>query len=182
MLPTFEEIYRLTDTISGEAAFSRAECQAYYDLLIGLPQGAAVLEIGLHLGRSSSIVMQLQRAMDFRYHGVDPFEVDTASAWMRLLIQTGARATVHVSRSEEAELLNMFDMILIDGDHSAIGVTIDIDRAMSRLAPGGYVLFHDYTQADPHVVDVYPTVKKQMTLHSGMKEVAVVDRLGIWKD
>lgn len=182
MVPSFDDVYRLTDTVSSPAAFSRAECQAYYDLLTGLPDDSAVLEIGLHLGRSSSIIMQLQRAKGLDYHGIDPFEVDTAPAWMRLLLQTGARATVYVSRSESVALYAMFDLVLVDGDHSAEGVATDIRLAMGHLVPGGYVLFHDYTQADPHVRDVYPTVQKEMAFYSTIKEQGIVDRLGIWRD
>lgn len=182
-LPSFEEIYRLTDTISGAAAFSREECQAYYDILAALPHGGHVLEIGLHLGRSSSIVMQLQRALTLEYCGIDPFEADTGPAWMRLLLQTGAQATVHVKPSQQVWLFGLlFDVILVDGDHTAKGVRADIDQAVNHLAPRGHILFHDYTQADPHVRDVYPTVQQEMAGHPNMREEAVVHRLGIWKD
>ncbi len=47
-----------------------------------------------------------------------------------------------------------FDMILIDGDHSEDGIRGDIESWMPHLKPGGYVVFHDYTQP------MWPAVKK----------------------
>lgn len=58
-----------------------------------------------------------------------------------------------------------FDMILIDGDHNEPGIRGDIEAWMPHLKPGGYVVFHDYTQpmwpAVKQVVDelIAPTYK-----------------------
>src|SRR3989304_4190401 len=99
---TFDQVMELTRTVSSHTAFEDAECRAYYELLMGLPHGATVVEIGLQFGRSSSIVMQESLEKHFDYHGVDPF-VDPPNArdeWMALAQRLGVPVKIYLMESE----------------------------------------------------------------------------------
>jgi hypothetical protein len=50
------------------------------------------------------------------------------------------------------------DVIFIDGDHSARGVTHDTELALAAIKPGGTIIWHDYH--DMPVVQVKPVIDK----------------------
>lgn len=62
-----------------------------------------------------------------------------------------ARVVLHNAPSDQA-LLQFpdahFDWIYIDGDHSYAGVSKDAYAAASKVKPGGYLVFNDFTHAD----------------------------------
>jgi predicted O-methyltransferase YrrM len=43
------------------------------------------------------------------------------------------------------ELAEAFDLVLVDGDHSAEGGLADLDNVWPLVRPGGCVAFHDIT-------------------------------------
>src|SRR5882724_6510928 len=87
MIPTFSEVMALTSTVSCMEVFQPAECQAMYDTLLQLPDGATVVEVGCDYGRSSSLIFQLARAKNFLTIHVDPWidHPDRASEWMKVM-------------------------------------------------------------------------------------------------
>lgn len=48
-----------------------------------------------------------------------------------------------------------FDMIYVDGDHSLEGCTRDLDLALRKVKPGGWICGHDYDQNDLKAKNVY---------------------------
>src|SRR5229473_2499733 len=90
MIPTFDEVMRLTSAISSYEVFQPTECEAMYDTLLQLPDGATVVEVGCDFGRSSSLIFQLARAKNFLTIHVDPWldYPDRASEWMRVMCES----------------------------------------------------------------------------------------------
>jgi len=186
-MKSFEEVMQVTRHISGPAAFENAECRAYYDLLTKLPYGATVLEIGLQFGRSSSIIMQLQREMNFRYLAVDPW-VDPPEAcreWVNLLIQLQAQAVLYCMRTVDYMLQGTYprwppiDLCLIDGDHLEEAVALDIHAVRPYIRTGGYLCFHDFGRAS--LPGVFAAVHSTRWDPEEWQELPAVGTLGIWR-
>src|SRR5229473_30084 len=87
MIPTFEEVMRLTGTISSYEVFQPAECEAMYDTLLQLPDGATVVEVGCDFGRSSSLIFPVAKAKVCLIIHIDPWidHPDRASEWMKIM-------------------------------------------------------------------------------------------------
>ena len=124
---TFEEAMQLTRTISSSTAFEDSECEAYFDILMSLPEDALIVEIGLEYGRSSSIALQVTQEHGLRYYGIDPFTdiEDAYPRWFDMAKQTGAMYRLAVMHSHEAVIGEPVHCILIDGDHSYDAVVDD---------------------------------------------------------
>src|SRR5882724_13312541 len=89
MIPTFDEVMTLTSTISTYEVFQPAECEAMYDTLLLLPDGATIVEVGCDYGRSSSLIFQLAKAKNFLTIHVDPWRdhPERASEWMEVMVE-----------------------------------------------------------------------------------------------
>jgi len=169
MIPTFDEMMRLTSTISSYEVFQPAECEVMYDTLLQLPNGATVVEVGCDFGRSSSLIFQLAQAKSFLTIHIDPWQDyrDRAKQWMEVMIErctyhpfillrmTTVEATVHVQRLTPYGI----DLAFIDGSHDQEVVEADLFVVASRVNPGGFLTAHDYPSAgvteaiDPFVAD-----------------------------
>lgn len=126
----------------------------------------SILEIGTHIGASTaSICMALSRlcveypAETFRITSVDIVDVnDTISKpWLRVGARYSPRELIRrLGCPEMVEFvvdssLNMlarseqtYDLIFLDGDHTAAVNYREISAALRVLNPGGYLLLHDY--------------------------------------
>jgi hypothetical protein len=71
------------------------------------------------------------------------------------------RAGVHVYRSLSSDprllassdpILQSFDAVFVDGDHSYAGALLDLERWGRRVRDGGLILVHDATRRFPGVV------------------------------
>ena len=157
MIPTFEEVMKLTGTLSTYEVFQPAECQAMYDTLLQLPDGATVVEVGCDYGRSSSLILQLAKAKNFLTIHVDPWHdyPERAAEWMELtcetmnyhpfilLRMTTVEATDHIIQLTPRGI----DLAFIDGSHDQDVVEHDLKIVASRVKPGGFLTAHDYPSA-----------------------------------
>ena len=62
----------------------------------------------------------------------------------RLGVPTAVRFVAQPSLEFLAATEERFDLIFLDGDHSAVTVYREVPAALRRLRPGGLVLLHDY--------------------------------------
>lgn len=137
----------------------------YY--LVRQLQPRRILEIGTHLG-SSTIALAL--AAKRLRSGTDcvPATITTvdiadvndpvSGAWVRsgarcspraLMEQLGCAGFVTFRVENSLDFLRQgkeeaYDLIFLDGDHSAAAVYREVPAALQRLAPSGVVLLHDY--------------------------------------
>ena len=63
--PTFEEVMKLTRTVSGCAALEEAEALGLYNACAQVTESGLVVEVGCQLGRSSSLIRQMALAIGF---------------------------------------------------------------------------------------------------------------------
>jgi predicted O-methyltransferase YrrM len=177
-LPTFDEAMVLTSTISNIHVLQIAECQAMYETLCELKDGATVVEIGCDLGRSSSLILQIAKAKNFLTIHVDPWDPlrERAKEWMEVM---GERCAYHPfillrMTTEEAALFieqltpEGIDLAFIDGCHDQDVVQNDLRIVAGRVNSGGFLTAHDYpsggvTEAiDPFVENGWTKHKQTM--------------------
>lgn len=134
--------------------------RALYSLIRGL-NPASVLEIGTHIGSSA---LHLARALKTNGRGgtldtVDIYDVNDpeCGAWKSVgapaspaetLRRMGLSdfVTFHTGGSlNYIETTDQkFDIIFLDGDHSARAVYKEVSASLRILSPGGILLLHDY--------------------------------------
>ena len=72
---------------------------------------------------------------------------------LRDFLDGDSRVTIPSLMPEQAEA---FDLVLVDGDHSAEGGLADLDNVWPLVRPGGCVAFHDITHpAHPYLAEVF---------------------------
>ncbi len=149
----------------GSGAVNPGDRRALYYLARAL-QPRSILEVGTHVGASTSMLALALRRM----HGaaavdrprlvtVDITEVNdpVRGAWKRIgcsqspadvLRTIGCQDLVSFVASPSIPYLQAakerFDLIFLDGDHAAPAVYQEIPGALELLSPGGAVLLHDY--------------------------------------
>ncbi|NTW98017.1 MAG: class I SAM-dependent methyltransferase, partial [Oscillochloris sp.] len=139
--------------------------RAIYHLVRHL-QPRRVLEVGTHVGASTAYICAATRMACAEHPGevrtittVDIVDVnDTISKpWLRAGSRYAPKEVVRrmgcvdmvrfvvansldfLARAEET-----YDLIFLDGDHTAVVNYREISAALPALSPGGYILLHDY--------------------------------------
>jgi predicted O-methyltransferase YrrM len=60
------------------------------------------------------------------------------------------------SKQTVPTLRGLFDLVLVDADHSALGARIDLQNAWPRVRPGGILVMDDINHPDyPWLTDVW---------------------------
>lgn len=176
---TFGEVMEFTRNISSHTAFDDDECKALYDLCCQVRPYGSVMEIGCQLGRTSSIIAQVGKAIPYNCIYVDPYLEDMGylPIWISMMRQIGTDFTLHCMKSQDIPLSTDVDLILIDGDHSFEIVKDDCEIA-DTLVAAGYVAVHDYGRDS--LPDVYRAVNTKV-LELGWIPVGVYGTLGVWR-
>ncbi len=114
-----------------------------------LPANAVVAEVGTDQGAFAKYLLSTCTPKELHL-----FEIDT-SRIVPSNIETGVgNGIITVHEGDSATNLSAmpdghFDWIYIDGDHSYEGVKNDITAAVSKVKPGGFLVFNDYTTWSP---------------------------------
>lgn len=178
---TFDDAMILTRTVSSNAAFQDPECEAYFDILMTLPENALIVEVGLEYGRSSSIALQVAKERRLRYLGIDPFlDVDIYRQWQKMALKAGTDYELLTEPSRQAEISQSIQCILIDGDHSYDAVLDDLNHFAPKVIHCGYLLMHDYGRDS--LPDVYRAALNYFgSWNPRWEELPTVGTLGIWR-
>jgi predicted O-methyltransferase YrrM len=127
----------------------------------------AVLEIGTHIGASTAFIaeamrvtrIEARRPAEFNFTTVDIMDVndELTRPWVRygsthspreLVRRLGCEGSVRFVARRSLEYMRScnerYDLILLDGDHSAHTVYQEIPAAVKLLNDGGYILLHDF--------------------------------------
>jgi precorrin-6B methylase 2 len=128
--------------------------------LARLAEGKVVLEVGAYCGRSTICLAQTAKSVGV----IDTFDGrgthlpgDTLRLFRRNLRRHNAASKVTVYQGESVKVLEglppVYDLVFIDGSHDRDSVAADIEAAANVLRPGGLLVFHDYHDEDPGVVE-----------------------------
>ena len=149
----FEEIYKLTDTISHATAFREDEARSLFNKLIVLPESSNILEVGVQYGRSFSVMLQVGKVKKFNITAIDNFCEENGEDIFNVFTDNVAKCNYEYvlikKNSNEAHTDvedNHFDLIHIDADHTYEGVKLDIINYLPKLKKGGFICFHDYAR------------------------------------
>ena len=186
---SFEDVGRFTEPLPG--IYTKNELKRLYDVVVSVPDGATVVEIGVLYGRSASVFLQVAKAgKPLDLHLVDPWVVsqgDTYMTFHRMVDQNfrDVQFTMHNCKSEDVEFDNMVDLLHVDGDHSPNGIVGDCDEWLMLVADGGVVFFHDYATRNLDGSLMYPqieeTVDAYCTPMQGWSRMGVVDSQAAYK-
>lgn len=184
-MKTFEEVMRLTDTISNHHLLQPEECRAMYDVCVQLLPYSDVVEIGCDLGRSSSLIAQVALERRFQTIHVDPWKDEPRKArqWMEVMCELVVYRKFVVLRmtteaaEESLKALTPFgiEMAYIDGCHDEPVVVRDLEIVAARVKRNGWLLIHDYPSAG-----VSEAVDRFIALGGWTKENQA-GGLGIWR-
>lgn len=154
MIPTLEEVMKITDSISIVNILQIVECEAMYEVLCQLPDKAVCVEVGCDSGRSSSLISQVGAAKDFLTIHVDPWAEfkDRAKQWMENVAERcpwHKFIVFHMTTLDAAQhIYNLtpdgIDFAFIDGSHNQPDVELDLEVVASRIKRGGFLTAHDY--------------------------------------
>jgi len=156
--PVAAEVDRFAITTSA-GGVNPGDRRALYYLIRGF-KPARVLEVGTHIGASTvHIAAALRTNGGGTLATVDIVDVNdpTTRPWehygsrlapAEMIFQMGMGGAVRFVTSPSIAFLETapesFDLISLDGDHSAATVYRELPAALRRLAPGGLILLHDY--------------------------------------
>lgn len=107
-------------------------------LLAGLAAGWEVLEIGTGLGVSTRALARTAA----RVVTVDP------DPWVHEVIVPGLHDPSVECRRDWPPAGLDFDVIFVDGDHTARAVEADVVSALGRVRPNGLIVLHDWQLAE----------------------------------
>lgn len=181
---TFEEVMVVTRTVSSSVTFSDIECAALYSALVQV--SGTVVEVGCQLGRSSSVIAQVQKERGFHCIHIDPYteQPQYAAGWLDMMLRLGDRDNhafcLLCMRTDQAEWLlskiGEIDLAFIDGDHEFASVMMDLFLIGDRVRRGGYLLAHDYDN------EIFPGVKQALDSYMDIKWhlLGVEDTMGVW--
>jgi len=150
--------------------FTRAECELWHRCC----RDRDVLELGRHLGRSTTVAALSAR----RVVSLDRASAAAADFWLQ---RHGVRHKVWLREGQFAALVptsgGPFSACLIDGAHDRANVEADIAAVLPHLSAGAVVGFHDY--ADPAFPDVRAVVDAVARRH-GWRFVDRADFLAVF--
>lgn len=147
--------------------------------LAELARGKRVLEIGSYCGLSTVCMGRTAAhvtAMDYFDGRGTPNPQDTLAAFQSNIKRYGLSEKVVICHPDETPPLLDYDLIFIDGAHDLESVRADISKALSLLAPGGLLAFHDYSDFDFEV-----TVAVDELLANGGELLATHETLAVVK-
>lgn len=120
-------------------------CASRYDLVDRLPKGGCVAEIGTYKGEFASHILTTSFPAELHL-------VDMDFSLLDKHLRIDRRVRLHLGLSHEVLKTfcdDKFDWIYIDADHSYSGVSRDARAAISKVKPGGFLVFNDFAHIDP---------------------------------
>jgi hypothetical protein len=115
--------------------------------LVELARDKRVLEIGSYCGLSTVCMGRVAKhvtAVDYFDGRGTPQPRDTRADFDTNMARYGLTEKVQACHPDDPYPLTEYDLAYIDGAHDEDSVRADAERALSVLAPGGLLTFHDY--------------------------------------
>lgn len=144
-----------------------------------LPAGAMVVDVGAGSGTTALAVFAAGR-LDVKLVSIE-VDFDTMN-WCRLAVENIGRTKGWDDRVEDAiEAAANFpdghaNFIILDAAHEEKDVRAELEAWLPKLAPGGYLLVHDYDAED--APNFYPGVKAAVDPFIAKDEIQRVKQQG----
>lgn len=153
---TKENIIKLANSVDG--MISEKEQGFMIDIVKEIPSGS-IVEIGSYCGKSTILLACASKMhnksniISIDSHEIDYFyELTLKELFWENITKAGIKDKVNLinKKSEEAvkELKESISLLFIDGDHSFEGVKKDYENFKKQIVKNGYLLFHDYADAE----------------------------------
>lgn len=112
------------------------------DILPDMPKRGRMAEIGTQEGLFAERIVLECNPSEMHLFDVNmaPLRQRNSAVTRSAILHEGDSSTLMEDMPE-----NYFDMIYIDGDHTLPGVQKDIDSARSKVKPGGFLVFNDFS-------------------------------------
>ena len=148
---TFQDAWRIADDVPGW--LTRDQALLLYEQALAAGQGATLLEIGSHQGRSTVVLGAVARKERGQVLAVDPFVegrlfggVPTKEKFERHVLEAGVAPVVELVEDYSTRLRPTWqrplDFLYIDGKHDYWTLSDDLRWAI-HLPPGAPLLIHD---------------------------------------
>lgn len=182
------------DTIEG--FLSPREAATLYCYATKVKPNGTIVEIGSWKGKSTFCLARGLRGG--KVSAIDPFnasgdpgavdiykrqkgEKDLLAQFKERMSQLGVSDKIDILQGYSADFRDKFksiDLLFIDGDHSIEGCKCDFDLFAHLIAPGGYILFHDY---DPMRSTLGPTwvVNNLIENKNNFRNVEIADSMWV---
>ena len=148
-----ERLYKEIDAVA--SALTLNYCKKLYEL--ARESQGSILEIGTSIGKSMFFLALGAKELGKKVIGVDSYAVGRCTSellhvnfsyMLDLLSRYGLRETVVPIISTSAAAKGVIEsiewgLVHIDGDHSEVGVTTDIQLVENNVKKGGKIIFHD---------------------------------------
>ena len=110
-----------------------------------LPENAMIVEIGTADGGTAGIMYESTKEKDVNIYTIDLNPSDIArSALKETSVKIICDDSINFSKKWAKEIKKSIDFLLIDGDHSFLGVYRDYFNWLPNTNPNTLIVFHDY--------------------------------------
>jgi hypothetical protein len=171
----FDEAFAFTDTIAGHFSRTNAEkLWEYASVCHGL-----MVEVGVLDGRSASLLLQAAETTGATVYLVDCWKwmKNHAVYTMQVVdVFPEVKKAILYMYSHDAvnHISHPISLLHIDGNHEEVGITMDCQLWLPRLAPYGVACFHDYGSPD------FPGIKRAVDhFTTGWEDLGVWETLAI---
>lgn len=165
------------------------EAQLLMDVADSLATGSIVVNVGAGAGTSALAIIEQRPDLAVTFYTVDIRDDDNPfggmlnelhafqNAKMEHLLPNqikGDSSSIGRSWGERK-----IDFLIIDADHTAAGLMLDMEAWLPHLAIGGFVAFHDYHTAK--WPDVYDVIEDTIMKDAGYEYVEVRDTMILFR-
>lgn len=170
--PTWPEVLTLARRANPHYSMSEREQELLYELALTLPLNPLIVELGVCNGKTAIILASAAKALGGRYIGVDNWSLEgDLSEVYRLLLGVAEdtsfisliQANTHTAPLPESPI----DLLLIDAGHDEANVSVDCERWIPCIRPGGLVAFDDYPSETNWRESCHFAVRKHADLWTG---------------
>lgn len=142
------EVLQVARRASDHYSLSEREQELLFEVAMGLPTGALIVELGVCNGKTALILAAVAEAKQGLYIGVDNWSLEGSFGEVFDLMHAAfgtSRWQLWQGDTHTIELPAFpIDLLLIDAGHQEEAVSVDCERWIPTVRPGGIVAFDDY--------------------------------------